>query len=82
LDAVLCHQGGSGSAGRIVLLAADGVSNTDIAERVGGVLAHGDCLAGPLRDLGVKGLDDEQWPGRPRTVDRAKIIAIKLTPPP
>jgi excisionase family DNA binding protein len=30
----------------------------------------------------VKGLEDEQRPGRPRTVDRAEIIAATLTPPP
>ena len=58
-----------------------GVSSNDIAVRVG-VSRRGDCLAGPLRDLGVKGLDDEQRPGRPPTVDRAKIIAATLTPPP
>ena len=31
---------------------------------------------------GVKGLEDEQRSGRPRTVDRANILAATLTPPP
>jgi hypothetical protein len=39
-------------------------------------------LAGPLHDLGVKGREDEQRPGRPRTVDRVEIIATTLTPTP
>jgi hypothetical protein len=67
---------------RIVLLAADGVSNTEIAERVGvsrpTVISWRDRYA----SSGLKGLGDEQRPGRPRTVDRARILAATLTPPP
>ena len=33
-------------------------------------------------ERGLAGLVEEQRPGRPRTVDRAKIIAATLTPPP
>ena len=36
----------------------------------------------PLRSSGLKGLGDEQRSGRPRTVDRARILAATLTPPP
>jgi len=31
---------------------------------------------------GVSGLEDEQRSGPPRTVDRAKILAATLAPPP
>ena len=67
---------------RIVLLAADGVSNTEIAERVGvsrpTVISWRDRYA----SSGLNGLGDEQRSGRPRTVDRARILAATLTPPP
>jgi hypothetical protein len=65
-----------------VLLAADGVSNTEIADRVGvsrpTVIGWRDRYA----SSGVGGLEDEHRSGRPRTVDRAKILAATLTPPP
>jgi transposase len=67
---------------RIVLLAADGVSNTEIAERVGvsrpTVIGWRDRYA----TSGSRGLVDEQRSGRPRTVDRAEILAATLSPPP
>ncbi len=66
----------------IVLLAADGVSNTEIADRVGvsrpTVIGWRDRYA----SSGVRGLEDERRSGRPRTVDRAKILAATLAPPP
>lgn len=67
---------------RIVLLAADGVSNTEISKRVG--MARQTVIS--WRDRywvsGIGGLEDERRLGRPRTVDRAKILAATLTPPP
>jgi transposase len=75
-------RAGLAQRARIVLLAADGVSNTEIADRVGvarqTVISWRDRYA----SSGVTGLVDEQRPGRPRTVDRAKILAATLTPPP
>ena len=75
-------RAGLAQRARIVLLAADGVSNTEIAERVGvsrpTVISWRDRYA----SSGLKGLGDEQRPGRPRTVDRARILAATLTPPP
>ena len=66
---------------RIVLLAADGVSNTEIAERVG--VARQTVIDWRARYAdGLAGLDDEPRPGRPRTVDRRRIIAATLLPPP
>ena len=38
-------RAGLAQRARIVLLAAEGVSNTEIAERVGGVAADGDLVA-------------------------------------
>jgi len=65
-----------------VLLAADGVSNTEIAERVGvsrpTVIGWRDRYA----TSGSGGLVDEQRSGRPRTVNRAEILAATLSPPP
>src|SRR3954451_23234998 len=67
---------------RIVLLAADGVSNTTIADGVG--LSRPTVIA--WRDRyqakGIAGLHDEDRSGRPRRIDRAKVIAVTLAPPP
>jgi transposase len=77
----------SGRAGlaqraRIVLLASEGVGNTEIASRLGCARQTViDWRARYDRD-GIDGLGDEQRPGRPRTVDRAEIIAATLSPPP
>jgi len=65
-----------------VLLAADGVSNTEIAGRVGVARQTViDWRAGYDR-AGLAGLDDASRSGRPRTVDRKKIIAVTLLAPP
>jgi hypothetical protein len=75
-------RAGIAQRARIVLLAADGVSNTEIADRVGvsrpTVIGWRDRYA----RSGVSGLEDERRSGRPRTVDQAKILAATLTPPP
>jgi len=75
-------RAGLAQRARIVLLAAEGVSNTEIAERVG--VARQTVISWRERytSSGVKGLTDEQRSGRPRTVDRAQILAATLTPPP
>ena len=75
-------RAGLAQRARIVLLAADGVSNTEIASRVG--VARQTVISWRERYAasGVQGLDDERRSGRPRTVDRAKILAATLTPPP
>ena len=75
-------RAGLAQRARIVLLAADGVSNTEIADRVGvsrpTVIGWRDRYA----SSGVRGLEDERRSGRPRTVDRAQILAATLGPPP
>ena len=75
-------RAGLAQRARIVLLAADGLSNTEIAERVGvsrpTVIGWRDRYA----ISGSRGLVDEQRSGRPRTVDRTEILAATLSPPP
>jgi len=75
-------RAGSAQRARIVLLAADGLSNTDIAGQLG--VSRPTVLGWRRRYLasGLKGLADERRSGRPRTVDRARILAATLTPPP
>jgi transposase len=75
-------RAGLAQRARIVLLAADGVSNTEIAERVGVSRPTVIFWRDRYTSSGLKGLGDEQRSGRPRTVDRARILAATLTPPP
>ena len=77
----------TGSAGlaqraRIVLLAADGGSNTAIAQQVG--VSRPTVIGWRTRyqAKGIAGLDDEDRSGRPRVIDRAKVITATLAPPP
>ena len=67
---------------RIVLLAGEGVSNTAIAQRVG--VSRPTVIGWRARfgAKGVAGLLDEQRSGRPRSIDRARVIAATLRPPP
>src|SRR3954454_2705498 len=75
-------QAGLAQRARIVLLAADGVSNTAIADRVG--VARQTVLS--WRDRyersGLVGLEDEPRSGRPRHIDHREIVAATLRPPP
>jgi transposase len=77
----------SGRAGlaqraRIVLLAGEGVSNTVIAERVGATRATVIGWRNRYLAKGIAGLDDEPRSGKPRVIDRARVIATTLAPPP
>ncbi|WP_374223568.1 IS630 family transposase [Arthrobacter sp. ISL-30] len=76
-----------GSAGlaqraRIVLLASEGVANYRIAELVGVSQPTVTSWRGRYQDRGMAGLSDEARSGRPREIDRKKIIAATLAPPP
>src|SRR3954454_21577354 len=75
-------RAGLAQRARIVLLAADGVSNTAIAELVGvsrpTVIGWRDRYAAH----GLQGLDDEPRSGRPRSIDHRRIVTATLTPPP
>jgi transposase len=67
---------------RIVLLAADGVSNAAIAERVGVDTDTVTKWRGRYRRGGIAALGDAARSGRPRTLDQVTIIAETLKPPP
>jgi transposase len=75
-------RAGLAQRARIVLLAADGSSNTAIAELVG--VSRPTVIAWRERyeAKGIAGLDDEDRSGRPRQIDRAAVLAATLTPPP
>lgn len=68
--------------GRIVLLAADGLPNHVIAERVGASRTTVIAWRNRYLDRGLEGLSDRDRPGRPREVDQDAIIVATLTPPP
>jgi len=67
---------------RIVLLAADGESNTAIAEKVGVSRPTVITWRDRYQLHGLAGLQDEPRSGRPRAIDRAQVIAVTLAPPP
>jgi hypothetical protein len=75
-------RAGLAQRARIVLLAADGVSNTAIAEMVG--VSRPTVISWRDRYLarGMDGLDDRPRSGRPRTIDHSEIVAATLSPPP
>jgi putative transposase len=61
---------------RIVLMAADGISNNTIAERIG--LSHQTVCQWRQRYLeqGIAGLNDELRPGRPRTISDDEVADL------
>ncbi len=75
-------RAGLAQRARIVLLAAEGVSNTAISQRVG--VSRPTVIGWRERyELsGVAGLDDEPRSGRPRQIDHRAIVAATLKPPP
>jgi hypothetical protein len=75
-------RAGLAQRARIVLLAADGVSNTAIADSVGVSRPTVIGWRERYQSRGMAGLDDEPRSGRPRSIDHAAIITATLTPPP
>jgi len=73
---------GLAARARIVLLAADGTSNVQIAELVGVSRPTVDLWRNRYREHGMAGLVDEDRSGRPRRVDPRRIVEATLTPPP
>src|SRR6187455_3211609 len=75
-------RAGLAQRARIVLLAGDGHSNTEIATRVGvsrpTVIHWRDRYA----EGGLAALADRKRSGRPRRIDEAQVVAATLTPPP
>ena len=75
-------KAGLAQRARIVLLTADGVSHTEIADRVGVSRPTVTSWRRRYEKSGIDGLHDERRPGRPRRIDHAKIVAETLKPPP
>jgi len=65
-----------------VLLAADGLSNTAIAARVGVSRPTVLTWRGRYETGGVAALEDLDRPGRPRHVDQAEVVVATLAKPP
>jgi transposase len=79
--AVFEDPGGLAQRARIVL-AAEGLTNTDIAHSVG--VSRPTVTGWRQRYVrsGIGGLSDQARSGRPRTVDHRKIVAATLKSPP
>jgi transposase/transposase-like protein len=67
---------------RIVLLAAEALSNTEIAQRVGVSRPTVLLWRGRYEAAGVGALDDLERSGRPRRVEANEVVAATLTQPP
>jgi transposase/DNA-binding CsgD family transcriptional regulator len=75
-------RAGLAKRARIVLSAAEGTSNTTIADMVGVSRPTVVGWRNRYQAKGLAGLEDEPRPGRPRTIDHAAIVTATLTPPP
>src|SRR3954452_291410 len=75
-------RAGLAQRARIVLLAADGVSNTAIADKVGASRQTVISWRGRYVRSGLAGLEDGPRSGRPRQVDHRAMVAATLKPPP
>jgi transposase len=73
---------GRAKRARIVLLAAEGVGNREIAQRVGASPTTVIAWRERYGQRGRAGLEDQKRSGRPRELDHRKIVAETLKPPP
>ena len=73
---------GLAKRGRMILLAAEGVPNAEIAERVGASRTTVIQWRSRYEERGLAGLDDRERSGRPRVLDHRAIVAETLRPPP
>lgn len=67
---------------RIVLLAADGVANTRIAELTGSSVVTVLKWRSRYEESGIAGLSDDQRSGRLKQLDHFDIVTTTLMPPP
>jgi transposase len=75
-------RAGLAQRARIVLLAAEGASNTAIADKVGVSRPTALDWRGRYELEGMSGLDDDPRSGRPKTIDHGRIVSVTLAPPP
>ncbi|MDR3655985.1 MAG: IS630 family transposase [Mycobacterium sp.] len=71
-------RAGLATRARIVLLAADGVPNTEIAELTGTSRPTVLKWRGRYENSGIDGLDDDPRPGRAAVIDEIAVIAETL----
>jgi transposase len=71
-------RAGLATRARIVLLAADGVANTDIADQTGTSRPTVLKWRNRYTDCGVDGLDDDPRPGRAVVIDEVAVLAETL----
>src|ERR687897_1579371 len=67
---------------RIVLLAAEGIPNAEIARRIGVTRASVVGWRRRYLESGIAGLSDLDRPGRPASIDDADVVVATLTKPP
>jgi len=79
-----CSTAGAGVAqrARIVLLAAEGVSNAEIGRRVGVSRPTVLTWRGRYEQLGIAGLGDLDRSGRPPVIDDLAVVVATLAAPP
>ena len=75
-------RAGLAARARIVLLAADGTPNVEIARLVGVSRPTVNLWRSRYVERGLAGLADEQRSGRKRSIDQRRIVAETLRPPP
>ncbi len=75
-------EAGLARRARIVLLAADGLPHTEVAQRCGTSVPTVREWRSRYAAAGIKALEDLPRSGRPRTVDEAKVVVTTLEPPP
>jgi len=75
-------QAGLAQRARIVLLAADGLPNVEIAARVGVSRPTVTNWRARYERSGIGGLSDQPRSGRPRIIDHRTIVAATLRRPP
>jgi transposase len=73
---------GLAARARIVLLAAEGTPNVEIARLVGVSRPTVNAWRARYLEQGLAGLADEKRSGRNRSIDQQRIVAETLTPPP
>src|SRR5512144_3047792 len=75
-------KAGLAQRARIVLLAGEGVPNTEIAGRIGVSRPTVQLWRDRYATGGLAALDDQPRSGRPRRVDEARVGVRTLEPPP
>jgi transposase len=75
-------EAGLARRARIVLLAAEGLPHTEVAEQCGTSVPTVRHWRSRYVAAGIKALEDLPRSGRPRSVDEVKIVVTTLEPPP